>query len=143
MKRLTAASAFAFTGIIALGGCSSSNSAEPTAAQSAEVNDAMSDVKIGDVIDNEETGGMTMLEVIITNSTNERSDYTVEVSASSPDGKTLYDSNAAYVINVGPGQTAYGDVSFTNQIPAGAKFAIVRADRISSTEAALKESGEQ
>ena len=70
--------------------------------------------------------------VKVTNSSEKRSNYAVDLSAVSADSKTQYATTMVYIENVDPGQSAQETASFLEQVPAGAKVTIKTVERTSA-----------
>ena len=77
--------------------------------------------------------GISAAKLKVTNSSSKTSDYSVEVSAESKDGKKLYDTTMTYIDNVKPGQsTVDTSALFTKKIPADAVLTVGSVDRSES-----------
>lgn len=90
----------------------------------------------GDVVFGKPTsdGAFATAPVKITNHSSKRSDYFIDVSIESADGKTQYDTSTVISQSVEPGQTANEKATFfkTQQVPAGAKLSIKSIQRSES-----------
>ncbi len=88
-------------------------------------------VKLGDT----DALGFKKAELKITNNSSKRSNYLIELSLESADGKTQYDTAAVTASNVEPGQTTGGNVlPFTKSKSAPAD-AVVKVKTVSRTAA--------
>ena len=107
-------------GVAAVGGgaSSSKSSKSPSSGVSSAIgsNDATADVtsiQVGapDLI------GFRSVTLGVTNHSSERSNYWIELSIESPDGKTQYDTTVATVNNLEPGQTSAPTAGITEKVP--------------------------
>lgn len=92
--------------------------------------DASGDVVLGTPTTDQFIGLVT-LPMTITNSSDKRSTYFIELSAESPDGATQLDTTFASAQNVEPGQAAQTDAMFTKTLPAGTVFVVKSVQRTS------------
>lgn len=87
--------------------------------------DATADVSIGQV---ERVPGQSPIAVPVTvvNTSDDERDFTVDVSATSPDGTTLYATGGTLIQKVPPGATGSGSVGFfgAEGIPMDAEFVV-------------------
>jgi len=99
--------------------------------------DASADVKVVGLGD-KDVLGFREPELLITNNSSKRSNYIIELSLESPDGKTQYDSTIATASNVEPGQSTGGSViAFTKTGPAAGtvEAPVVKVKSVSRTAA--------
>ena len=99
--------------------------------------DASADVQVVSLGAKDILGHRTA-ELSITNNSSKRSNYIIELTLESPDGKTQYDSTIATASNVEPGQTTGGTVlPFTKTGPAAGTDAapVVKVKSVSRTAA--------
>jgi len=119
------------------GGSSSSHSpAKPKSSISHALGskDATGDVKIGKItVDS--VLGFPSAPVTVTNHSSKRSNYLIEISLESADGKTQIDTADVAVDNLEPGQSTVQKAQFTtsDKLPAGAKLVIKSLDRLASS----------
>lgn len=103
-----------------------------TVAKGLGSKDASADVHLG-ALGAPDVLKMRTATLTITNNSSKRSDYYIELSAESADGKTQYDTAAATATNVEPGQTTNGDVlPFTKTMPADAVVVVKSVQRTAS-----------
>ena len=77
--------------------------------------------------------GITAAKIKVVNSSTKASDYTIEVSIESKDGKKQYDTSMAFVSNIKPGQSTIDTSAiFTKKIPADAVLVLGSVDRTES-----------
>lgn len=101
--------------------------------------DASADVKVVSLSAPDILGFRTA-ELLITNNSSKRSNYYIELTLESPDGKTQYDSTNATARNVEPGQSTGGSVvPFTKAksapAPTTAAAPVVKIKSVSRTAA--------
>ena len=68
----------------------------------------------------------------MTNHSSERSNYMIELSIESPDGTTQYDTSAAIVSNLEPGQTSAPTALITEKVPDDAVATLKTVQRTSA-----------
>lgn len=92
---------------------------------------ALGDVKLG-ALSVDAKGGTHSALVTITNHSAKPSNYVVDLSVTSADGKTKLDASIVAVPNLAPGRTATRSAHFTakQKLPAGAKLTILDVARI-------------
>lgn len=87
--------------------------------------DATADVTIGQV---ERVPGQSLISVPITvvNTSNDERDYTMDISARSPDGTTVYATAGTFIQRIPPGATGSGTAGFfgTEDVPMDAVFVV-------------------
>lgn len=90
--------------------------------------DASGDVKLGKPTTN---GYWVVIPVTVTNHSSKRSDYFIDVSLESADGKTQYDTGSAFARRVEPGQSAREEVLMTKvkELPSGARPSLKSVQR--------------
>lgn len=90
--------------------------------------DASGDVKLGKPTTN---GYWVTIPVTVTNHSSKRSDYFIDVSLESADGKTQFDTGSAIAQRVEPGQSAVAEVMLTKvkEAPVGAKPSLKSVQR--------------
>jgi len=100
-------------------------------SQALGANNATGDVKLGAVKVDSKLGTPSAV-VTITNHSSKRSNYIVDLSITSPDGKTAIDAAMVSAQGVDPGQTTTRAAHFktTLRLPAGAKLTIVGVARL-------------
>jgi len=77
--------------------------------------------------------GFRSVTVTVTNNSSKRSNYVIDVSVESPDGKTQYDTTTVFVNNLEPGQTAQSDgFPITKKVPDDAVVVIKGVQRFAS-----------
>jgi hypothetical protein len=111
-----------------------SSSAPSTTAKSTQASGsgtAADDVTIG-ACTNDPTIDIGSAQVTITNHTSKASNYIVEVTANSPDGKTQIDSGTAAANNLAPGQSTTQTAQFSKSIPAGSVCKAANVTRYAS-----------
>jgi hypothetical protein len=84
------------------------------------------------VLDPPDIIGSVYVHVPVTNHSSKRSDYFIDITAESADGKTQIDTTTAFVQNVEPGQSADAKTLFLNDIPAGTQVRITGVQRTAS-----------
>ncbi|SDJ41768.1 hypothetical protein SAMN05444157_3273 [Frankineae bacterium MT45] len=107
-------------------------SSAPSIAHELGSKDASGDVTLGKTSTDEI--GYTHAAVTVTNHSSKRSNYIIELSLQSADGKTLYSSTTVPVENLEPGQASPQDAVFltSTAVPAGAKVVIKSVDRLAA-----------
>lgn len=96
-----------------------------TADASADVTDAV----LGPV----DAIGFRAVTLTVTNNSSERSNYLIDLSIESPDGTTQYDTSAAFVNNLEPGQTRVTQSSpVTVDVPSDAVVTIKTISRLAA-----------
>lgn len=93
--------------------------------------DASGDVVLGTPV-TDEAAGMVTVPITVTNNSEKRSNYSIDVSAETADGATQLDTTFAYVENVEPGQSAQGEAVFFKSFPAGTVFVVKEVSRLSA-----------
>lgn len=68
--------------------------------------------------------GFTTVEATITTVSDDTHSPWVSVSGESADGSEQYDTSSAIVTDLKPGQSSTQDITFTEEIPSGAKCVI-------------------
>jgi hypothetical protein len=124
---------------VASGGSKSDKASNPGSTQSNGIStglgskDASKDIKLGNP--DASDGFAIKVPVTATNSSSKRSDYLVDLSLESVDGKTQYDTATAFLENVEPGQTASDDAIFIklSKLPAGAQIVVKTVQRTASS----------
>ena len=96
--------------------------------------DASADVKVGTLGD-ADILGFRKPELTITNNSSKRSNYFVELSLESADGKTQHDTANATAQNVEPGQSTAGTVLPFTKVKGAPADAIVKVKSVSRTAA--------
>jgi hypothetical protein len=117
----------------------SSAKASPKASNSVShelgSQDASKDVTLG-AITIEPTLSIPQVPVTVTNHSSKRSNYIIEVSLESADGKTQLDTTTVAVENLEPRQASKQTAQFVGMInkplPAGAKTVLKSVDRLAS-----------
>lgn len=95
--------------------------------------DASGDVALGAPSAPDSLGAVDV-PVIIVNHSAKRSNYFVELSAESADGKQQFGTGNAFAANVEPGQTATAQAYFSgNESPAGAVFVVKSVQRTATS----------
>lgn len=96
--------------------------------------DASADVKVGKLGD-ADILSFRKAELAITNNSSKRSNYFIELSLESPDGKTQYDTANATAQNVEPGQSTAGTVLPFTKAKGAPADAVVKVKSVSRTAA--------
>ena len=111
----------------------STQDAAPTQSAPPDVGteEALEDVKLG-AIRVDAKKGTPSAEVTIKNNSSKRSNYIVDLSLTTPDGKTQLDATVVSAEGVEPGKTAKKTAQFgtTQEIPEDAKLTVVGVSRI-------------
>jgi hypothetical protein len=76
--------------------------------------------------------GLSHVRIPVTNNSSKRSDYWIEMSVTSADGATQYDTTIATLSNVEPGQSATAETVITKDFPADALVKITEVQRTAS-----------
>ena len=77
--------------------------------------------------------GAQYVNLQVTNHSSKASNYLIEASVESPDGKTQYDTTTLFVQNLGPGQTTKAKgLVIASDVPADAVVHITGAQRTAS-----------
>jgi hypothetical protein len=117
----------------------SNSTAKPASGASAGISkglgssDASADVTLGKP---DASNGFSIdVPINVTNHSSKRSDYFVDISLVSADGKTQYDTALAAIQNLDPGQKSTDKASFLKltTMPAGAKVIIKSVQRTASS----------
>jgi hypothetical protein len=99
------------------GGSKSSNTPSSGVSSGLGASDATADVTSIQV-GAPDALGLRSVTLVVTNHSSERSDYAIELSIESPDGKTQYDTSFATVLNLEAGQTSAPTAfPITKQVP--------------------------
>ena len=146
MTRLIVVTLAAF-GLAACGGSAAqpSNTSAPTTSRPATTTtsvshdfgskDASADVTIGKLT-TDPTLNIPEVSVTVTNHSSKRSNYIIEVSLESADGKAQLDTTAATVENLEPGQSSKQTAEFAGMIdkpvPASARVVLKSVDRLAT-----------
>lgn len=102
-------------------------------AQGYGSKDASGDVTLG-AAEPPDAIGAIYVPVTATNSSEKRSDYYIDVSAESADGKTAYSTSSTFINNVEPGQTGQGKLLFSSSsTPADAVYKVKQVSRTAAT----------
>ena len=111
----------------------STEDAAPTQSASPDfgTKEALEDVKLG-AITVDAKKGTPSAEVTIKNNSSKRSNYIIDLSITTPDGKTQLDATVVSAEGVEPGKTANATAQFgtTQELPKDAKLNIVGVSRI-------------
>lgn len=125
------------------GGGSKNNDSKSSGGKSSSTNtgvstglgskDASRDIKLGKI--DASSGFGIEVPVTATNSSSKRSDYSIDLSLESADGKTQYDTAVAFLQNVEPGQSATDKGIFLKEskLPAGARVVVKEVQRLASS----------
>jgi hypothetical protein len=123
-----------FVGCVALVGGAVNEANKPTKPGSVSTglgaNDATEDVVLGPA-QPPDAIGMTYLLVTVTNQSEKRSDYYIEITADAVDGSRVDFTNVA-VYSLDPGQTTQESALFTNDLPPDVTFRVVQVQRTAS-----------
>lgn len=116
-----------------LGGCSVSvDPPESTGvSQGLGSQDASGDVTLGAPV-SDGYGFSVEVPVTVTNPSEKRSNYWIEIAAEAPDGTTKYDDTIVVVNNVEPGQSAVETAMFFSEMPEGTVFVVKEVERTSA-----------
>lgn len=98
--------------------------------------DATADVKLGKVVVDPTMLSLPTVPVIVTNHSSKRSNYLIQISLETADGKTQIDSTNVVVDNLEPGQVSHQTGQFFRAVgktlPAGAKAVLTSVDRLAA-----------
>lgn len=75
----------------------------------------------------------TEVKVSVTNNSEKRSNYMIEVSVESPDGSTRHESTSVYVENLEPGQSTTETATLMENPPEGSVAKVKTVERLAST----------
>lgn len=104
-------------------------SASESVSQGYGSKDASADVVVSGPADNSNQF-MTEVPITVTNNSEKRSNYAIDVVAESADGSVQYETGFAYVENLEPGQSALETVVFFKPIAdPGANYRVVTVSR--------------
>jgi len=92
--------------------------------------DASADATVGPLRTNSYGGAEATVRV--KNSSEKRSNYSIDLSAVSSDGKTQYATTMVFIQNVDPGQSAQDTATFFQEVPRGSKVTIKTVERMSA-----------
>ena len=112
----------------------SSGSTASGVSKGIGANDAAADVtvvKLGDV----DVLGFRKAELKITNNSSKRSNYIIELSLESADGKTQLDTSTVTATNVDPGQSTGGNVLPFTKVKNAPADAVIKIKTVSRTAA--------
>lgn len=93
--------------------------------------DASADVKLGKVVIDPDLG-WTTAKVTVTNNSDGKSDYWIELVAESEDGSEQYDTAFVMVSGLKPGQKKSEEATFFEDIPEGAIVKFTEIQRTAS-----------
>jgi len=119
-------------GILAVGGSIASGSGSTTSsgssADSAGASDEVNDVTVvGCKKDSTLDWGQATVKV--KNNSAKASDYSIEVTFTSKDGKTQYGTGLSFVSNLKPGQSKTEKISNVEDVPSSVKCSVTKVDR--------------
>lgn len=122
-------------GVLAVGGSiasgSSSTTSSGSSADSAGASDEVKDVTvIGCKKDSTLDWGEAKVKV--KNNSAKTSDYSIEVTFTSKDGKTQYGTGFSLVSNLKPGQSKTEKITNAEDVPSSVKCSVTKVDRTES-----------
>lgn len=107
-------------------------SSEPgSVSQGLGANDATADVMFSGAAAAPDAIGIVYLPVTVTNHSEKRSDYSIEIAADAADGSRV-DFAYVLVMSLDPGQTTTEQAMFTEDLPAGTAFHVIQVQRTAS-----------
>jgi len=99
-------------------------------SQGLGANDATGDVVLG-TAEVPDAIGVIYLPVTVTNHSEKRSDYYIEIAANDAAGNRV-DFGNVLVMGLEPGQSSVEEAMFTNDLPAGITFKVIQVQRTAS-----------
>jgi len=124
----------AFAGCVALVGGAVNEANKPdtpgSVSQGLGANDATADVVLGQA-EVPDAIGVVYLPVTVTNHSEKRSDYYIEIAANDAAGDRV-DFGNVLVMGLEPGQSSVEQAMFTNDLPAGTSFKVIQVQRTAS-----------
>lgn len=97
-------------------------------SQGLGANDATADVVFSGPAAAPDAIGITYLPVTVTNHSEKRSNYSIEIAANAVDGNRV-DFTYVAVMSLDPGQTTTEQAMFTEDLPAGTTFHVIQVQR--------------